>query len=296
MSTSSPAAAVPPTDFLAGVGFLLLGTTCFGALDGLSKLLAADLPLAEVLWARFFFFLVPLVAIAGPSGWATLIRSERPLLQLARGAMPLLAGCFIVPGSLLLPLADVTAILFAAPLLVAVLAIPLLGERVGPAGWIALLAGLLGVLFIVRPGVSALAVAALLPLVAAAIVAVFQVVTRMLKAANPFSTLFYTGVAGTGLTTPFLPFFWEPPSPAGWLLLLATGVLHGGGHLCFILAFARAPASALAPFNYFQIFAAMAFGFLVLGEVPDMLTLAGTAIIVAAGVAVLRTAPASGSG
>jgi drug/metabolite transporter (DMT)-like permease len=273
----------------AGIGLVVLGASSFALNDGLSKLLAAEFHVVQVLWARFAFFFLPMLIVLGPHRWLRIARTDRLGLQIARACAPLLAGALIIYGLKLLPLTDVTAILFMTPLLVTALSIPILGERVGFAGWAAVVAGFIGVLVIVRPGAGVFAWAALLPLGTATLAALLQIATRLLRAANPFTTLFYTGLVGTVVTTLMLPFVWQSPSLEAWALLAGLGLLHGAGHLCWILAFARAPASTLAPFGYAQLVAAGVFGFIVFGEVPDAATLLGAGIIVAAGLFVLRT-------
>jgi drug/metabolite transporter (DMT)-like permease len=234
------------------------------------------------------FFFLPILIVLGPHRSLRIARTDRPGLQIARACAPLLAGALIIYGLKLLPLTDVTAILFMTPLLVTALSIPILGERVTIAGWVAVVAGFVGVLVIVRPGAGVLAWAALLPLGTATLAALLQIATRLLKTANPLTTLFYTGLVGTVAMTLMLPFVWRSPSLEGWTLLVILGILHGAGHLCWILAFARAPASTLAPFGYTQLIAAGIFGFIVFGEMPDATTLLGAGIIVAAGLFVLR--------
>jgi drug/metabolite transporter (DMT)-like permease len=286
-----PSARVPETSprlVAAGIGLVVLGASAFAANDGLSKLLAADFHVVQVLWARFAFFFLPMLIVLGPRRWLRIARTDRPGLQIACACAPLLAGALIIYGLKLLPLTDVTAILFMTPLLVTALSIPILGERVSVSGWIAVVAGFIGVLVIVRPGSGVLAWAALLPLGTAMLAALLQIATRLLKAANPLTTLFYTGLVGTVAMTLMLPFVWQSPSLEDWALLVILGLLHGAGHFSWILAFARAPASTLAPFGYTQLIAAGIFGFMVFGEIPDATTLLGIGIIVAAGLFVLR--------
>ena len=106
----------------------------------------------------------------------------------------------------------------------------------------------------------------------------------------PATTLAWTILTGFVLTTPLLPLGWGTGSPSGWLLLILSGLLFGTGQLLLIRAFVAAPAAILTPFSYTQIVAAVLFGMLVLGELPDPWTLAGTALIVVAGLHVLRRA------
>jgi drug/metabolite transporter (DMT)-like permease len=186
-------------------------------------------------------------------------------------------------------LADATAISFAAPLFVVILSVPLLRERVGAAAWVGVGVGFLGVLIVARPGAGSIAWAALLPLATAFLFGLYQVLTRLASRGDPAATtLAWTILTGFLLTTPLLPLGWANGSLAGWLLLILSGLLFGTGQLLLIRAFVAAPAAILTPFSYTQIVAAVLFGMLVLGELPDPGTLAGIALIVLAGLYVLR--------
>ncbi len=269
---------------------LVSGVTLFGVMDGLAKLLAGKYPVVQVVWARYAFAVPVILATAPPAAWPGLLRCERPAVQAARGLLPLLASVTVVVGLGLMPLADATAISFASPLLVVALSAPLLGERVSVHGWVGVACGFAGVLVIARPGAGAIAWAALFPLATALLFALYQVLTRLVsRGDDPSVTLAWTVAVGLVLTTPLLPPYWQPVGGgADWLLLALSGVLFGAGQYLLIRAFAMAPAAVLAPFTYAQIVAAVVFGVAVFGEVPDLWTMVGTALLVLAGVYVLR--------
>jgi drug/metabolite transporter (DMT)-like permease len=258
-------------------------------MDGLAKLLAGEYPVVQVVWARYAFAVPVILATARPAAWPGLLRCERPLLQAARGLLPLLASVTVVLGLGLMPLADATAISFASPLLVVALSAPLLGERVSVHGWVGVACGFAGILLIVRPGAGTLAWAALFPLATAFLFALYQLLTRLVSRGDgPVVTLAWTVAVGLVLTTPLLPPYWRPVDGVDWPLLGLSGVLFGLGQFLLIRAFAMAPAAVLAPFTYAQIVAAVAFGVAVFGDVPDLWTTAGTALVILAGVYVLR--------
>ena len=271
------------------------GVSLFGVMDGLGKLLAADFPRLQLVWARSAFAIPVILATTAPAGWLSLLRCERPLLQAERSLLPLVASGTVLLGLLLglrlMPLADATAITFAAPLFVVALSAPILRERVGTArlGWGG--PGFLGVLIVARPGAGTIAWAALLPLATAFLFGLYQVLTRLASRSDPpATTLAWTILTGFVLTTPLLPLGWANGSLTGWLLLILSGLGFGTGQFLLIRAFAAALAAILTPFTYTQIVAAVLFGMLVLGELPDPWTLAGTALIVLAGLYVLRPA------
>jgi drug/metabolite transporter (DMT)-like permease len=267
---------------------LVGGVVLFALMDGVSKLLTAGYPTAQLVWARYAFA-VPVLLVANPVGaWPSLLSSERPALQVGRALLPLLANTTAVLALAVLPLADATAITFVYPLLTVALAVPLLGERVEARAWLGVLLGFVGILVIVRPGGGALAWAALLPLATAFTFALYQVLTRLVSRADPpMVTLAWTLAVGLVATSSVLTLAWQPPSGRDWLLLAVSGVLFGLGQLLLIRAFASAPAAVLAPFSYVQIIAAVVFGALLFGHWPDLATVGGAVLIVLAGLLVL---------
>jgi drug/metabolite transporter (DMT)-like permease len=274
---------------LRGILLLCLGVTLFGVMDGLGKVLAGRYPVAQVVWARYAFAVPVLLLLTRPGRWPSLLRCERPLLQAGRGLLPLLASVTVIVGLLFIPLADATAIGFASPLLVAVLSAPLLRERVSVHTWIGVVAGFAGVLVIARPGAGTIAWAALFPLATALFFALYQVLTRLVsREDDPLVTLAWTILVGLVATSPILLVQSQTATGPDWLLMAASGALFGAGQFLLIRAFALAPAAVLTPFTYAQIVAAVLFGAIVFGEVPDAWTLTGTALIILAGTYVLR--------
>jgi drug/metabolite transporter (DMT)-like permease len=267
------------------------GVSTFGVMDGLGKFLAADFPLMQLVWARNAFAIPVILVTTAPTGWLSLLRFERPVLQVGRALLPLLASAAVLLGLRFMSLADATAISFASPLFVVALSAPILRERVATAAWVGVGLGFLGVLIVVRPGVGSIAWAALLPLTNALLFALYQVLTRLASRADPpATTLAWTILTGFLITTPLLVVGWANGSLLGWLLLILSGLLFGAGNLLMIRAFAALPAAVLTPFTYTQMVAAVLFSMLVLGALPDPWTLAGTPLIVLAGLYVLRRA------
>jgi drug/metabolite transporter (DMT)-like permease len=192
-------------------------------------------------------------------------------------------------GLMYLQLTEVMAIQFAVPLLVALIAGPVLGEWVGPRRLAAVGVGFLGVMVVTRPFSGALHPAAILTVVATVLYAVYALVTRTLAAHDRTSTtVFYSGLVGVALMTPALPFVWTPPPSAlHWVMLVAIGIFAATGHWLLILAHARAPAPVLSPFIYTQLIWMAGLGFIVFGDVPDGWTMAGAAIVVGSGLYLL---------
>ena len=258
-------------------------------MDGVSKGLILRLSPVEVSWARYLFNLLFLAPLVAGLGGTRVLATQKPLAQIARGALLFGSGVLFITALRSLPLADAAAVGFVAPLMVTALSIPLLGERVESGRWLAVLAGFGGVLLVVRPGGAGFAAASLLPVASAGCWAVALIITRRLAATeSPLATLIYTGLTGLALSSLLLPGVWLVPAPADWLLLAAAGALYALGQYLLLRAFLTAHASALAPFQYSQIVWSTAIGGLCFGTMPDLPTLAGAAVIIASGLDVWR--------
>ena len=171
------------------------------------------------------------------------------------------------------------------PLLVALLAGPMLGEWVGPRRLIAIFAGFTGVLLVVRPGTAGFHPAMLLVMAAVVFYALYGIFTRILaRHDSSNTTLVFSALPAALLMTPALPWFWVwPQTGMQWTVLAATGLFGLIGHLLLIRAHRHAPAAVLAPFVYGEIIWMVALGYLVFGDVPGLWTLAGGSIVVASG-------------
>jgi drug/metabolite transporter (DMT)-like permease len=263
---------------MIGSGFL------FAMLDTSAKYLSADHHVMQIVWGRYFFSLLLLPLIIGRINPIAVIRTERLGLQVVRSLLLLAATFLFFTAIRYIPLADATAIAFVSPLLVTVLSVPMLGENVGGRRWAAVVVGLVGAVIIIRPGFGDAGWVMALPLATALAYSLYQITTRMLTTTDATTTIFfYTGIVGTGIMLFVVPFFWSTPSLGGWLVMVGLGLLGGLGHFLVIQAFLRAPASALSPFSFITIVWTTITGFLVFGDVPDLPTIAGAAIIIASG-------------
>lgn len=262
---------------LAGVGFTLL--------DGSAKYLARDYHILQVVWGRYLFHTVALALIMPASMWRRPFASAKPALQLSRSILLLVATLFFFFSLQYLQLAEATSVGFSAPLILTVLAYFILHEKVGPRRWSAVIAGLIGVLIVIRPGSGALHWAAFATLGCAVCNAGYQLITRMLAGVDPpRTTLFYSGLVGTIGMSAIVPFVWTTPDLAGWALLAFVGLMGAIGHFFLIKAYGLAEPSLLAPYSYVQILWVIAMGYVVFSDLPDFWTLVGTALIIASGV------------
>ena len=278
-----PGGHVPVSAALMIVG----ATLCFSSLDSIVKYLAPSYPVPLLVWARWMFQVGATVVWLGPKMRFGLVRTKRPGLQIARGVTLVVCGLLFMTALKTMPLADATALNYTSPVLVLVLSRVYLRERLTPARIAFIVAGIAGMLLIVQPGSEIFRGASLLVLLAACIYASYQILTRLAAAEDPRVSLFYPTLVSIVLLTPLLPFLHITPEMP-WrdaLLVCAAGLLGTAGHFLFILAFQRAPASALTPFTYMQLVWAMLLGWVLFGDLPDAASTVGMLIIAGSGLA-----------
>jgi drug/metabolite transporter (DMT)-like permease len=284
--------APPPTRPLAAIGLMCLTCAIFACLDTTAKYLgsATDLPMAQLVWMRFLGQFVGMVALLGLVAVPDLLRTRKPALQIVRSFILLGSTVFNFVALRYLQLDETTTIGFLAPLAIALLAGPLLGEWIGWRRTVAIAIGFGGALVAIRPGFASVHPAVLIAFGTMLCMAFFGIVTRYLAAFDRAEvTLFYSLLAGTLVVAPFALAEWVwPAGPFVWLLLLSMGLYGGLGHYAFIIAYRHAPASTLAPFMYVSLVTHSTAGFLVFGQVPDRWTLAGAAIVIATGLYLLH--------
>jgi len=273
---------------LRGIGLMCLALSLFSVLDTTAKYMAAvvKLPVTQVVWVRFVSQFLLIVMVTGMLSVPKLLTTRKLKHQLLRSTLMLFSTVFNFMALRHLRLDQTQTVYFLAPLVVALLAGPFLGEWVGWRRFLAILVGFSGILVVVRPGYEAFDPALLLAFGSMLCYAGFMLVTRYLATYDaPEVTLFYSLIAGTYFMAPLALVDWVWPSePRVWLLLASLGFWGGLGHYIFILAYRHAPASTLAPFVYLGLITHTAGGYLVFGQVPDVMTLVGAAIVIASGV------------
>ncbi|MFO7297106.1 MAG: DMT family transporter [Pseudomonadota bacterium] len=291
---------VLPTNRLLAIGLVMLAVTMFACLDGTAKYLVSvlQLPVGQVVWMRFFSHLVLAVLAFGLVSVPRLLRTRKLAHQLIRSVLMMLSTLFSVTALRYLRLDQTTTILFLTPLVVALLAGPFLGEWVGWRRLLAIVTGFVGVLVIIRPGFAAFHPAFLLALGCVLSYSLYILLTRYLAAYDTSEvTLLYSTLVGTVLLAPWAMVEWTWPADAfTWIVLISLGFWGGLGHYLLIIAHRWAPAPTIAPFTYVQLIAVTVIGYLVFGDLPDVWTAVGSAIIVASGIYLLRREQAVESG
>jgi drug/metabolite transporter (DMT)-like permease len=275
-------------DRLKAIGLMVAAVSLFSCLDATAKYLAthAKLPLVEVVWVRFLGQTVVILLTLGLVSIPRLLRSAKPRHQLLRSCLLLCSTAFNFLALQHLRLDQTLSIQFLAPLLVALLAGPLLGEWVGWRRLLAIMVGFCGILIIVRPGYQTLSIGMVYASLCMLCYAGFSLITRYVANQDPPDvTLFYSLLVGTLCVAPFALMQWV--WPASWLILLlmlSMGLWGAIGHYLFIVAYQLAPASSVAPFIYLQLLSMTGLGYFVFGDLPDLWTMAGASVVIGSGI------------
>jgi drug/metabolite transporter (DMT)-like permease len=274
---------------LIGIALMIGAVACFACLDSSAKWLNRTMDPLQTASIRYVGSFLLVAAFFNPWTKTGLLRTHSLWRQCARAGCLVLATLCAFSALRFLPLTEFTSITFSSPLVVALIAGPLLGESIGVRRLAAVLIGFVGVLVVTRPGSHGVHPAVALALITACANAFYSVATRLVAGHDsPETTLFYTGLVGSLLMAPVTPFVWTTPTSAPvWLAMVGVAAFGALGHWLLILAHKRAPASIVAPFFYAQLLWATLLGWLLFGEVPDRWTLIGGAIVMGSGLYLL---------
>lgn len=275
-------------NYVRGGALMLAATVLFSLSDTLAKYITQSVPAVELASIRYAVF----VAMAGLPllrNRSISIRSRRPGLQILRGVGVVGSALAFILSLHYLPMAEATALNFITPLLITVMAIPVLGEVVRPQGWAAVLVGFAGMLVIVRPGVGGLQPAALLVVLSSVMWCMAMLITRRLVSIDRAGvTLIWTACTGFVLLLCALPFFLAPLTAGQLGLCLLVGVVASTAQWLALLAYRYARASLLAPLTYVQLISSSVLGYVAFGVAPDRWTLFGAIIIALSGTYVVH--------
>jgi drug/metabolite transporter (DMT)-like permease len=275
-----------------GILLMILAVTLFTAMSACIKA-AARVPAGEAVFFRAGLT-VPVVLI-----WLALrgqvveqLRTRKPWTHVGRGIVGSVSMGLGFAGLRYLPLPEVTALQFVAPILIVIFAALMLGERIRLIRITAVTVGLVGVVVILMPrltaaGEGAELFGASLVLVSAGLTALAQIfVKSMAGKEGTVAIVFYFSLTATVLSLFTIPFGWVWPTPWEFALLLGAGVLGGVGQIALTSSYRFADAGVLAPFTYVSMLWSLTFGFVFFAEVPTVATLSGAALIIASGVAI----------
>jgi len=272
-----------------GILFAVAAYFSFSILDAFQKTAVINHSIFQLLFIKYIFTLLLSCSEAKRKRNYKFWQSNNIKLQVLRSFFSIIeSGCFVLAFRYL-SLADVHSIGSLAPVIIVALSALILKEKVSPKTWIAIFVGFLGVLIILRPGLSIFDIKSLLPLMAAFFLGLYQVVTRKVSENDSTETsLFYTSLIGFIVMSILAFVYWQPLTLNSYVLFTGIGIFFSMGIYFQIIALSKARASIIQPFHYTLIFWAIILGYLVYDDLPDMSTVAGAIIIAASGIYVLR--------
>jgi drug/metabolite transporter (DMT)-like permease len=270
------------------VVFMLIAAVTLPGLSACAKYLS-DYSVVQITWARYAGHFAFMVVVFAPRSGLAILRSARPRLQLTRSALHCASAILTFVALGFISLATSTAIFFSGPLMVTALAPFVLREQLGWDRALAVVVGFAGALVVVRPGWTGEHFAALLMFASAAASAAVQLLSRKLAAYDQAltSNTYMVLIGFLAMSLP-LPFVWRMPDTGlDALAFVLIGCVGGLGHYFLVRAFELAPASVVSPLNYAQIVGAIVLGYILFGELPDIWTWVGSAIIAFSGIFIL---------
>ncbi len=253
--------------------------------DSLAKWLGDYYAPIQLLFLRGLLALPVVFILVILHGGRRALRTRHFDVHMLRGAINVGSACCFYLSLTLLPLAQATAIAFSAPLFVTAMSVTLLGERVDARAWLAVLAGFVGVMIVVRPGMSGFQAGALLPLVTAIGYAVMMISARRIgREESMLTTMFYIALCQVLVSAVAQFWYWTPVQWEHAWGILGIALCSTAGLGLITQAFRVAPASIVAPFDYTGLIGATLLGWVFWGELPDRWAFVGAALIAASGI------------
>jgi drug/metabolite transporter (DMT)-like permease len=287
------APAIPGALLGLGLGALAFGL--FSGMDALIKWLSAGYPVHQMVFSNAVLALLPVGIWAWRTGGFRQLRTQRLTLHVLRGLCGLLSAFLAFTAFSRMSLTGAYAIIFATPLLITALSVPVLGEQVGWRRWSAILAGFAGVLIMLRPGAETMSLGALAAIGAACASAFGVLMVRRLSTTETTASIaFYSNVTILLAMTPVLIVEHAVPSVQDAIFMATAGLLGGIALIALINAYRCAQAALVAPFQYTQMIWGTLFGLLLFGELPDAAVLLGASVVAASGLFILYRETALG--
>ncbi len=291
-----------------GILFLLAGAAILSAQDVIIRFLSGGYSVFEIVLVRSVVAAMVILPLVWLEGGLKTLKTRRPYMHVVRGLFACFAYTFFYLAIAAMPLADVVALTFSAPLIVTALSVPILKEPVGRHRWSGVAVGFAGVVIMLRPGAGVFEPASLLALLAALAYAGNILIVRQLGRTDSSSSMaFYTcgvyilfaGIAGLAFgdgrfateghaSLEFLLRAWTVPAPEGLGLMAVTGLTFGVGFYFLTQAYRMSQPSLVAPFEYTAILWAVFWGYAFWRETPDLLAYVGIALIVGSGMYVVH--------
>jgi len=292
---------------IQGVGFLVLAMLIFSLQNIAVKWIGGDYSILEIVTFRSLIALPCTLILFRWEGKRGLPPTRRHKLEYVRGVFLFLSYTTHFMGLAALPLADIESIRFSAPLMITFLSVVMLGEKVGPRRWLALIVGFVGVLFIVRPGSVTFNIGSIFILISVLFYALSVMITRKLQTTDSSATMAYYSslvyLVAAFILTPlaivvgeipdahpsiaFLFRAWSMPTLLDWVIMSGLGLVWAGGMYFMARAYSLALASVAAPFEYVSLPISVMWGFVIWQEVPTLMTLAGAFLTLFSGMYIL---------
>ena len=272
-----------------GIFFGIFAYLSFSILDAIQKTLVLHHSIFQLLLVKYFFVLCLSLFESKRKNNYLFYKSKNIKLQIFRSLLSMIeSGCFVLSFKYL-SLANAHSVGSLTPVIVVALSAIILKEKVSPKTWVAIFIGFIGVLIILRPTSSIFDPKALLPLIAAFILGLYQIVTKKVSKHDTNETsLFYTSLIGLIIMSLLASNFWTPVDKSSYTMFLGIGVFFSLGLYLQIIALSKARASIIQPFHYTLIFWAIVFGYIFYNDIPDMFTVIGAVIITCSGIFVLN--------
>ncbi len=266
-----------------GIVMMIMAVAALTTMSALVKVIGPDYHPAQLSFLRNVVAAVVILPFLLRAGGFGILKTRRPGMHVVRGIFGLAGNLLFFYAFQRMPVGDVVVISQAVPLFVTVLAVIFLGERVGLRRWVAVSVGFVGVI-ISTDSAGVLQQTALLAVAGTALWACTILMIRSLGATeSPFTIAFYFMIIGAIVTGAFQPFVWRTPTPDVLVLLLGVGIAGATGQMLMSYALKLAEASVVSPFNYTGILWGIGFDIVLWNVTPSWSTLAGAAVITAAG-------------
>ena len=279
-----------PDTQLLGIGTMLLSVLLFSIMDATDKWLGSSYPTQQIMFFRCAVAIIPVSIIIYTRGGISILKTQQPALHLLRSILGISAMGLAFYAFSLMRLADAISILHASPIIMTALSVFLLRESVGIHRWSTVLAGFIGMLIVVRPGEGMLASGSIFMLIAAVLIGFTTIIIRHLTARDdPVCITFYFTVTGVIVSAIGISLLgWNTPTPRDWIFLSAVGLFGGIAQYLMTVSYRHAKIAIVAPLKYSSIAIGGFFGYLIWGEIPDLQSFTGIAIIVASGLYTLH--------
>ena len=258
-------------------------------MDAFAKHLSSSMDVLQITWGRYFFTLIFTLSLMLIFYRKSLVWTKKPFLQLIRGLIFVFSTYLFFYAISEISLPKALTLAFVAPICVTALSPFFLKEQVGIKRWLAVFLGFFGTLVVIRPGLIEFNLATFAALGCGICYGFYLIITKKLSSSdNPLLTLLLSGIVGTIIISPFLPFIWINPTSNQWILLILIGLIASVAHLLLILSLKYADASKLAPLGYTEIITNITISYYFFNELPDNWTYLGLFIIVISGLYVSK--------